>query len=510
MPNFSPKDYEEIGRQYTAGRTLADIADLYGCSNGPIRAALKKQGIRIRKPYESRAHPPEKIGRIVGLYREGKQLKQIAKILEIPKHTVRSTLIAEGLEIRSGRNYKIRPIDYPEIKSAYAQGATIQDIAASVGCTRSTIRSILRKNVPKNQVAGSPSLLQVVPKKKKSSKQIGLTEDDQKRMVELYESGQTSQKIADAFGCSPSNVFNILRKFDVKKRFTSPVKLSEENYQQIAAFYREGRTSQDIADMFGCSAGRVLQVLHEQGVKTRSPVSGKSSKPSRKTPEPSANEPIRSHLTQQDHDRVAKMYAIGLTSSEIAAEFVCHQRLIETIIRKLGVQPRHQGIDDYSLEDQQHMVRLYEGGMAQDEIAAHFDCGRQTVNLVLRDKEVTFRPMEPLDRFAPRDRQRMVIMHENGHLDTEIAEEFKCDTETVATAIRIAVIRSQQEKTAPVTKESCGPPEQSPAYKELMRRFWQEDNRAVDMILLPEDTRTLVLDRVSDALRYALVTLAGK
>ena len=516
--NFSAEECKKIADLYISGQNLVSIAATFQCSAGPIRDALKKQNIKIRPRAEYLVISPENSKRTIELYHEGLNLKQIAKKLKLSPLAVRSVLVAEEIDIRPGTNFKIHPNNYQEIGRIYAHGYTIKDIATALGCIRSTVRNILKKiDIPDEPSAEEAQnfqspLLHLMPKKKnKSGPQLNLTETDHKRMIELYEGGLTSEKIADRFGCSESNVFYVLRKYGVKRRFTSPAKLSVETHQQMVEMYEQGQTSNEIANVFGCSAGRVLQILNEQGVKMRSATPSKFQESGHKISEidqSKHNITIRNKLSQKDQERLVRMYENGLTSTEIAAEFACHQNLIEAIIRKLGVQPRNLGLDAYATEDRKRMAELYEGGMCQDEIAAHFECGRQIVNLVLRSQGVTFRPVEPLDKFGPRDRRRMIIMHENKHSESQIAEEFGCDNETVATAIRIAVRRSQLQET--ITETAVMPvsvkqesPERSLSHAELLYGFWQADNRAIEMMLLPPNVRSKILEYVNDAVLYA-------
>lgn len=47
---FSPADDVEVGRLYSAGASLADLAAKYGVGTGPVTRAVKRAGVTLRRP----------------------------------------------------------------------------------------------------------------------------------------------------------------------------------------------------------------------------------------------------------------------------------------------------------------------------------------------------------------------------------------------------------------------------------------------------------------------------
>ena len=579
--NFSAKECKKVVRMYEGGDNLADIAALYNCSCAPIRKILHKHGVVIRASGDP-VFSPDEAKRIVELYHGGQTQKQIAKNYNTSAETVRKILAGAGVEVRPGGHFTIPPELYTEIKSVYECGATISDITTMLGCNRETVREILRRTGAKkcsvsvtladrerlnemfsDDVRKSGFLGEVtIPKVRDAHSGFRLTEEDRKKIIDLYKSGLTSKKIAEIIGCVEGTVYNTLHKRGVTMRFSSPAKLSEETYRQIATLYEAGQSSQEIADVFGCSANRILQVLHDLGIKPRrSSTPKKLGSTIRKKVDLDEAERVRDQkasrtkFSKRDSDRIAGMYKRGLTYAEIAAELNHSQYSIKALICKLNVQPYRQKADDYSEEDRRQMVELYERGVTQDEIAANYECRREIVNRVLQSNGIKIRQAETIDRFAPRDRRRMAILHKNGRSELEIAEEFKCDTGTVAAIIRIVSRRSmlldkftpldippipkeeQRSRAASIAPLTSGEREK-PIKNELaveksqvsssslitprdggsrksetasarfsidvfVREFWERENRAVDVLMMPEEQSLPLIGQVNEALKYA-------
>jgi len=134
-----------------------------------------------------------------------------------------------------------------------------------------------------------------------SGRHIGLTSDDQRRMVELYNGGQSCQKIADLFGCSRSKVSETLHKLGVKLR--PVVRIPKEKHPRIVQFYNAGQTCKEIAGGFGCFESCIYRIQ-----KKILNVSSTQFQP---------------RYTEQDHQCMVSMYEKGKSLQEIAEEIGC-------------------------------------------------------------------------------------------------------------------------------------------------------------------------------------------
>jgi len=117
----------------------------------------------------------------------------------------------------------------------------------------------------------------------------------------------------------------------------------------------------------------------------------------------------------------------------------------------------------------------------------------------------------------------MLAMYEEGYSGDEIATKFECSLETVASVIELATRKSQivqrittMPKTNAVDETSedieSHTPDTQPQIQldTLVRNFWAEKSRAVEVLLLPPDLRMKITESVEQALTYAWNTLGKR
>jgi len=109
----------------------------------------------------------------------------------------------------------------------------------------------------------------------------------------------------------------------------------------------------------------------------------------------------------------------------------------------------------------------------------------------------------------------MLAMYEEGYSGDEIATKFECSLETVASVIELATRKSQivqritsmpKSTTTVKTIENNEPPLETHTQiplDTLVRNFWAEKSRAVNVLLLPPDLRLKITESVEQALAYA-------
>lgn len=95
--------------------------------------------------------------------------------------------------------------------------------------------------------------------------------------VQLYESGLTCRAIAEALYCSPATVSRLMKKAGLKPlskgtrtRGIPNPKRRKFDRAEAARIYNSGKTSTQIAELFGVSVAAVIQALHDEGIEIRS------------------------------------------------------------------------------------------------------------------------------------------------------------------------------------------------------------------------------------------------
>ncbi|BDH10539.1 helix-turn-helix domain-containing protein [Streptomyces hygroscopicus] len=150
----------ELRSQYEAGATVRELKELSGLSHGTVLSRLQAVDTTMRTPYESR------------------QLRADAK-----KVAARRRLASS-------------------LRTRYESGLTVHDLAAY--CERST-RTVRRLLDEAGATLRSPH----------ETRQLKQATARQQLMTALrvrYEAGEKVPALADAYGCSESKVYRLLRK----------------------------------------------------------------------------------------------------------------------------------------------------------------------------------------------------------------------------------------------------------------------------------------------------------
>lgn len=97
--------WDAIETEYVSGSSCHDLSEKYGCANTTILSGLRRRGVQIRKPGESRTgrHFPRikiDLKKIIELNEKGKTLTEIAQILGVSYGTLIYRLKKHGLRAR--------------------------------------------------------------------------------------------------------------------------------------------------------------------------------------------------------------------------------------------------------------------------------------------------------------------------------------------------------------------------------------------------------------------------
>ena len=433
---------------------------------------------------------PDDRHRMAELYVDGWTCQKIADLFGCSTPTVSKILRKIGVKMRPVASVgRIPKEKHLQIIRLYQAGQTCKEIANEFGCLATCIYKILRKHDVKMRPPNSPGKF---------------SEDICRKMVDLYKQGHTSKSITARFGCCTKTLNRIFDENDIERRLTLfQPRYTEQDHQRMTSMYEQGKSLLEIAEEIGCVPTTVNRILNELGIETP-PI------------------PPRRFITQGEREEIARLYQQGKSPSEIATKIGCVPQTIGKILRKLNVPIRVQGVDAHSAEDQQRMADLYEHGFSLGEIGVGFDCGTGTVMQILRNHGVKIRPLGYKGQFSPKKRERMLIMYKAGYSGAEIAAKFDCDLEIVASVIELATRKSQiVQRISSMSNlnavDDPGEDTESPVVETppipletLVRNFWADKARAIDVLLLPPYLRLKIMERVEQALAYAWDTLGKR
>lgn len=97
------------------------------------------------------------------------------------------------------------------------------------------------------------------------------TEQEIQSIIELYNNGQSSNKLSKIFNVSSVTVLNILKRNNVKRRLSYSIVIPPNQENEIINLYNSGESSVKIAAKFNISSTAVLNFLKKKNINRRSP-----------------------------------------------------------------------------------------------------------------------------------------------------------------------------------------------------------------------------------------------
>lgn len=130
----------EILEMNAQGKTLDEIASVFGCTPEGIRYQLKKQGVEFNKKIKDFTN--QEIELIKSLYQQRKYPIDIAKILGTTQSRVNLMMNKLGLDTSS--NF-FRKEEYKDVVELYESGLSMEQIANKYGCYRQSVEILFRR-----------------------------------------------------------------------------------------------------------------------------------------------------------------------------------------------------------------------------------------------------------------------------------------------------------------------------------------------------------------------------
>ena len=96
-------EIDELVNDYRTGRTLADLASVFGIHRRTVAAHLQEQGVERRA--NRRKMTDDDVGEAAGRYREGDSLAKVALAFNVDAATLRRELHRAGTAIRPRRGW---------------------------------------------------------------------------------------------------------------------------------------------------------------------------------------------------------------------------------------------------------------------------------------------------------------------------------------------------------------------------------------------------------------------
>jgi intein-encoded DNA endonuclease-like protein len=265
---LSKEQVQKIIERYTNKESLLSIGKVFGVGQGVITRILKENGVTIRKSSEIlKAFTEEQEDEVIEKYKKGMTAKEIASQFGLQSAgAVLKVLKNKGInpqEDKFERNKRLSDDQKKEIAIAYTKGETQQSLSRRYGVSDPTISKALKE--------------QGVIKRTRSQVQYGdrriggVTDDEKHKMKVLYEEGKTTVEIAKIFGLWDSAIGRYLTEIGVKRRTPYEARggVGEEDESKIVERYQNGESSVQIATDYNVYYSTILRVLRRRNCEIR-------------------------------------------------------------------------------------------------------------------------------------------------------------------------------------------------------------------------------------------------
>lgn len=129
-------------------------------------------------------------------------------------------------------------------------------------------------------------------------------------------------------------------------------------------------------------------------------------------------------LDDNDYKRVLQLNKNGYTNLEIANIFRVTSSRIGQILRENGIHSMNNRYLNFSEDDCQKIITLYNQGLSTTKIGKMFDCSRNPITKILRDNDVKIE--NTLIKIPKNEYQNVANLYYSGKTQKEIADIYGC------------------------------------------------------------------------------------
>ena len=256
--------FEKLKELVMAGKKIDEIAEIFNCSKTPIFRIMNKHNLLdfYKKMHNSINTSKIKISqsKITKLIEEGKSIEELTQIFSCSSGTIRNALkryklIDKYKSIHHAQNYHIN-ISEEVLNANIENKLNIEEMSQIHNCSPSTIKRQLNKYKLTDKYKTIHGI---------KTRSIPILTKDIKQMLI---SGKTPKEIAKIYNCNPERIRKIIRKhkLKVRKKENSPIKITPELY---TALINEGYTIHSMQKIFQCDLNTVVKALKNYNLMKR-------------------------------------------------------------------------------------------------------------------------------------------------------------------------------------------------------------------------------------------------
>ena len=236
---------------------------------------------------------------------------------------------------------------YDRILQLNKDGYDSSEISKIVGVTATRVRQILLEN-------GIRSI---------NKRYLNFSEEDCRKIVQLYREGISAVKIGKMFGCSKNPITKILHENGIELD-TVLRAIPKDDYYKVIDMYNSGLTQREIANIYGCSANVVYNIMRQMNIPARP-----------------------NGLTKEYAEQMYELYSNGMKLPEIAELYNVEQHTVGRVLKRNGFKTDRKTYhcDEHYFDSIDNQDKAYIAGLLWSDGCNQLNKGKVTIQLQERD-----------------------------------------------------------------------------------------------------------------------------
>ena len=405
---------ERVLELYNQGTEIKEIAKSLKVPVGSINVCtrkLKKEGIIQSRGLIKNIEKEKAKEKILKLYNSKAGTEEIAKALNISLPTI-YRYIRELREEGKFQGIKKKEERKEKTLELYNQGIEVKEIAKRLNVTVETINTYIKEIEEEGRV-----------EKRKTLRKTSKKEENKEKILELYNQGLEIKEIAKRLNISDTTIYKYIKELKEEGRIQKRKTLAKKdiNKEETLELYNSKMKVKEIAKKLNVSVVTIrtyIKELKEEGK-------------------------VQNNGKEERKEEALELYNQGLEIKEIAKRLNVTSVTINTYIKELieegRIQERKNLKQRKKEEKKEEVLRLCKQGIKTKEIAKKLNLADSTIHRYIRELEEEGRVEErkSVRKSVKIERKEKVLeLYNQGTEVKEIAMRLDVSVVTIKTYIK--------------------------------------------------------------------------
>ena len=417
---------ERVLELYNQGLEIKEIAKSLKVPVGSINVCtrkLKKEGIIQSRGLIKNIEKEKAKEKILKLYNSKAGTEEIAKALNISLPTM-YRYIRELREEGKFQGIKKKEERKEKTLELYNQGIEVKEIAKRLNVTVETINTYIKELEEEGRV-----------EKRKTLRKTSKKEENKEKILELYNQGLEIKEIAKRLNISDTTIYKYIKELKEEGRIQKRKTLAKKdiNKEETLELYNSKMKVKEIAKKLNVSVVTIrtyIKELKEEGK-------------------------VQNNGKEERKEEALELYNQGLEIKEISKRLNVTAVTINTYIKELIEEGRIEERKNLKQRKKEEVLRLYNQGIETKEIAKKLNLAYSTIHRYIRELEEEGSIQRRKNLKQRKREERILELYNQGIEIVEIAKELDVSGATVYRYIKELKEEGRIQKSETVRKRSA-------------------------------------------------------